>query len=82
MIYTLLGIIFLLFFQVTIVSKLYAETDKKIYNILKIAFMFIMSVLVVVTIFMFMGELQVFESILEKASLYYIDDSDIFRKHR
>lgn len=82
MIYTLLGIIFLLFCQVTIVSKLYAETDKKIYNILKIAFMFIMSVLVVVTIFMLMGELQVFESILEKASLYYIDDSDIFRKHR
>lgn len=82
MIYALLGIIFLLFFQVTIVSKLYAETDKKIYNMLKIAFMFIMLVLVVVTIFMLMGELQVFESILEKVSLYYIDDSDIFRKHR
>ena len=67
---------------VTLNGIAFAETGKKIYKILRLVFMSIMLISTSVFILLVIDELGIYEKILDNATLYYIDDSELFRKNR
>ena len=81
MLYTFGTCMVISFLLVTLNGIAFAETGKKIHKILRIVFMLIM--LISTSVFVLLvDELGLYEKILDNAMLYYIDDSEIFRKIR
>lgn len=82
MLYTFGTCMTISFLLVTLNGIAFAETGKKIYKILKLVFMFVMLISTSVFVLLVMDELGIYEKLLDNAMLYYIDDSELFRKVR
>ena len=65
---------------VTLNGIAFAETGNKIYKILRLVFMSIMLISTSVFILLLIDELGIYKKILDNATLYYIDDSELFRR--
>lgn len=82
MLYTFGTCMVISFLLVTLSGIAFAETGRKIYKILKLVFMFVMLISTSVFVLLVMDELGIYEKLLDNAMLYYIDDSELFRKVR
>jgi hypothetical protein len=82
MLYTFGTCMVISFLLVTLNGIAFAETGKKIHKILRMVFMLIMLISTSVFVLLVIDELGLYEKILDNAMLYYIDDSEIFRKIR
>jgi hypothetical protein len=67
---------------VTLNAIAFAETGRKIYKFLRLVFMYIMLISTSVFVLLIIDELDIYERLLDSAMLYYIDDSELFRKIR
>ena len=82
MLYTFGTCMVISFLLVTLSGIAFAETGRKIYKILKLVFMFVMLISTSVFVLLVIDELGINEKLLDNAMLYYIDDSELFRKVR
>lgn len=70
------------FLLVILNSIAVSETGRKIYKFLRLVFMSIMIISTSVFVLLVIEELGIYEKLLDNAMLYYIDDSELFRKVR